>query len=556
MLALKARRCGGDASACPACLEAERLPGTGEMCCSMLAFASRGTSVPTMLRLFSLVWALLFLLIPARAADDISAASRSVVRVVTVAMVDGEVVGFGHGSGIAISPTRIITNAHVVDSAVRYPNNVALGVVPSEGKKSYAAKLVAIDGRRDLALIEMTEGRVPPAAIYSGPFEPGSDVVALGYPGNVDLATARSATDYITPRTPVRSEGNMSNRQAVDGVAMLVHTAKISRGNSGGPLVDQCGRIVGINTAITRADDGDSPFAFALASRELARFLSDADQSYTAIGTECVSMAEADARERAALDAASRAEAAAEASRDAAATLDREIRQRRAADEALTARENRIALAGVLFVIGALATGAALLFHGQGDVRKVKIWGGAGGTLMLLAVILFVTRPDARPDALTGKAVARSATDRSLPPSEGRFLCTIKPERSRITVSPTDDVPVTVGSRGCVNERTQYARAADGRWQRILVPNEEPTVTIASISADARTYRVERYLLDAEAMKRAREMRSGVDVKSCTIDAGELEALAVQQEAIRSALPASPNERLVYECQKLAAARP
>src|SRR3546814_10650187 len=108
----------------------------------------------------------------------------------------------------------------------------------------------------------MAGGRVPAAALYTGPLESGADVVALGYPGNVDLATARSAADYITPRTPVRSEGNMSNRQSVDGVAMLVHTAKISRGNSGGPLVDQCGRIVGINTAFTRADDGDSPFAF------------------------------------------------------------------------------------------------------------------------------------------------------------------------------------------------------------------------------------------------------------------------------------------------------
>ena len=61
------------------------------------------------------------------------------------AVVDGEVVGFGHGSGIAISPTRIVTNAHVVESAVKYPNNVALGVVPSEGQKSYAGKLIAID---------------------------------------------------------------------------------------------------------------------------------------------------------------------------------------------------------------------------------------------------------------------------------------------------------------------------------------------------------------------------------------------------------------------------
>src|SRR3546814_10870258 len=90
-----------------------------------------------MTRLLALLLALFALTLPARAADDISAASRSVVRVVTVAMVDGEVVGFGHGSGIAITPTRILTNAHVVESAVKYPRNVALGVVPSEGQKSY-----------------------------------------------------------------------------------------------------------------------------------------------------------------------------------------------------------------------------------------------------------------------------------------------------------------------------------------------------------------------------------------------------------------------------------
>src|SRR3546814_16296713 len=63
-------------------------------------------------------------------------------------MMDGEVVGFGHGSGIAISPTRIVTNAHVVESAARYPGNVALGVVPSAGQNSYAGKLIAIDTAR------------------------------------------------------------------------------------------------------------------------------------------------------------------------------------------------------------------------------------------------------------------------------------------------------------------------------------------------------------------------------------------------------------------------
>ena len=505
-----------------------------------------------MIRILLFLAALFTLTQPARAADDISAASRSVVRVVTVAMVDGEVVGFGHGSGIAISPTRIITNAHVVESAVKYPDNVALGVVPSEGQKSYAAKLIAVDTARDLALIEITEARLPAAAIYTGPLDSGADVVALGYPGNVDLATARSANDYITPRTPTRSEGNMSNTQSVDGVAMLIHTAKISRGNSGGPLVDQCGRITGINTAITRADDGDSPFAFAIAGRELMRFLADANQQYTSVGTACVSMAEADARDRAAMDAESRAAAEANAAKDAAAKLDRELKQARAEEDALASRENRIALAGVFFVIGALAAGAGLLFYSQKNLRNAKIAGGAGAALMLGAVILFVTRPDAHAEIAEEAVKPTAATAPKL--AQGSFLCTIRPDRSRITVSATTDVPIKIGGSGCVNDRTQYTRGADDRWQRILVPNDEATVTVASIDSTGRDYRVDRYLLDAETMTKARETRAGITLKSCTANADELAGLAAQQDAIRSALPASPNERLVYRCQPAAGA--
>lgn len=505
-----------------------------------------------MTRLFALLLIFFALTLPARAADDISAASRSVVRVVTVAMVDGEVVGFGHGSGIAISPTRIVTNAHVVESAVQYPNNVALGIVPSEGQKSYAGKLIAIDTARDLALVEIAGARLPAAAVYSGPIEAGDDVVALGYPGNVDLATARSAADYITPRTPVRSEGNMSNMQTIDGVATLVHTAKISRGNSGGPLVDQCGRIVGINTFITRADDGDSPFAFAISTRELARFLADAGQSYGSVGTPCLSLAEADARDRAALDADARAAAEANAAKDAAAKLDRDIKERRAAEAALAARENRIALAGVLFVIGALAAGAALLFYSQKNVRNAKIAGGVGAALMIAAVILFVTRPNALADTADTSDSARPAVPETPAIVEGRFLCTIRPDRSRITVSSAEDVPVAIGAGGCVNGRTQYAKGTDGRWQRILVPNDEATVTIASIDPAAKDYRVERYLLDAATMAKARAIRAGATLKSCTADSGDVEIFAAQQDAIRAVLPPAPNERLIYQCQKTA----
>jgi hypothetical protein len=134
--------------------------------------------------------------------------------------------------------------------------------------------------------------------------------------------------------------------------------------------------------------------------------------------------------------------------------------------------------------------------------------------------------------------------------AEGSFLCTIRPDRSRITVSSTEDVPVAIGEGGCVNGRTQYAQGSDGRWQRILVPNDEATVTIASIDPAAKDYRVERYLLDAETMAKARTIRAGATLKSCTADTGTVAAFAAQQDAIRAVLPPAPNERLIYQCQK------
>src|SRR3546814_14190337 len=86
-------------------------------------------------------------------ADDISATARGVVRVVTIAF-EGESVGdFGHGSGFAIAPDRIVTNAHVVELAARDPEHVVIGIVPSAGDKTFRGRVVAYDPARDLAEI-------------------------------------------------------------------------------------------------------------------------------------------------------------------------------------------------------------------------------------------------------------------------------------------------------------------------------------------------------------------------------------------------------------------
>lgn len=499
-------------------------------------------------------------------ADDVGAAGRGVVRVVTVAIVNGEVVGFGHGSGFAVSPTRIVTNAHVVRSAVEYPQNVALGVVPSEGKQSYEARLIAVDTAKDLALIEIVKGRLSPVSLYTGPFDPGTDVIALGYPGNVDLATAKSAQDYITPRAPTRSDGNFSNFQAINGVSALVHTANIARGNSGGPLVDDCGRVIGVNTFITRADDGDATFAFAISNRELTQFLAKAQQSYANAATACISMAEVAAKDRERLQAEASAKAKAEAAEAAKIASERESALAKARAANTTARENRIAIAIILFVAGALMAGYAGLLYSQKATgvpldSRFKIIAGLAGGLIAVAAIAFITRPSADvtlpPTGTFGPVDPMPAVDAATPakavnavstPAAANLSCAFKPDQSRITVSTPTAVDFDFAAGGCVNGRTQYAPLPDGNWQRIMISDSEDTVTVATYSPAAQSYRTDRYLLGSDAMGKIRALKKANGDRACSADTAYLQKLSIQLEALRSTLPAQANERLVYGC--------
>ncbi|UZK68214.1 serine protease [Sphingomonas sp. S1-29] len=476
---------------------------------------------------------------PAR-ADDISAAGRGVVRIVTIAVVEDEVVGFGHGSGFAVGPNRIVTNAHVVELAARYPGNVVIGVVPSEGDRSFQGRLIAVDPNRDLALIEFSGAGLPPLALYTGPVTDGELLVSLGYPGNVDLATAQSSADFITPLSPVRSQGNFAGLRSLAGTQVLLHTAGIARGNSGGPLLDRCGRVIGVNSAITRADDGDSGFAFAIANAELAAFLREAGQKVQTVGGGCIGMEERLATDRQA-DAAEAARAEQAAERAEAARAARIVAAREAAE---LARENFIAIAAVLLVLGALLVGAAGLLETRGQRRWAIGLGIAGIALMLGAVLVFLLRPAFDPErAEAGVSPPAPVEEAAL----GPMTCTILPDRSRVTVSATDDVQIDWGADGCMNERTQYAEAGDG-WERILVPASEQTVSVLAFNPATRTYTNSRYLLSASQMAGARRLRAEVGLKTCAPEGAPRANLATQQAAIRATLPPLPNERLVYRC--------
>ena len=498
-----------------------------------------------MRRLLVLVAVMLAWIAPAR-ADDISAAGRGVVRIVTIAVVGDEVVGFGHGSGFAVGPNRVVTNFHVVELANRYPDNVVIGVVPSEGNKSYPGHVVAVDQARDLALIEFTGVRLPTLTLFGGTVGDGDPVVALGYPGNVDMATVRSAADFITPATPVRSQGIFSGLRKLGNTEVLVHTASIARGNSGGPLLDRCGRVLGVNSAVTDTEAGDSTFAFAISDAELTAFLDQAKQKYARVDVACTSVEEQMAHDRAA-DEEARAQTD-EASRQSAAraAADRQDALARARSSNEATRENYMAMAAVLLVLGGLCLGGAGLLVSRGRQRE-GIWVAVGGVVLFAgAAALFLSRPGFDE---TKVVPVPEASDGPLPTeaAAGPMMCTLVPERSRITVSNNPQVALDVGQDGCINGKTQYAEAGK-HWMRVLVPDQEQTVSVLDYDPETQTYTNTRYLLSADQMTRARQLRSGAQLKACSSDQAARGNLASQQQSIRASLPAVYNEKLVYHC--------
>lgn len=487
---------------------------------------------------------------------DITAASRSVVRVV-LAATDGDKVAFvGHGSGFAVAPDKIVTNAHVVEIA-RQEKSVVIGIVPSQGGKSYGGKVIAYSPGNDLALIQLQDGgRLPPMTVFSGPIGDGADVVAIGYPGSVDRAQGLNLDDLINPMSPVKTRGSVSGGRTTKQFDTILHTAPIASGNSGGPLIDNCGRILGANSFGSLSDGNDAEFGFAVSSREILSFLRKAGVKASLTATPCRSAADISLQEQ-------RREAAARAKIEAAQKADSAKRQQAEAklrtsisQDIIAERENQMAIAALMLVLSLVAVGGAGYLMIQ-DKRTPAI-GTAGGAALLLvgAVLVFLSRPafteiDDRVAAALKEQGLEKNDSNGKPDlvTSGKYLCRINPERSRITVSQVDSLDLDWAEGGCVNSRTQYGR--DGaKWSRIFVPNEEQTVTISSFDPGSLEFTTERYLLGLTAMSKARDIRKQYGNRACTTDEKALSDIGDMVKAIRTELPMQTNERLVYECEK------
>jgi S1-C subfamily serine protease len=173
----------------------------------------------------------------------------------------GAAAGEAVGTGVVVSEDgEILTNAHVIADASEIRVRLAGETEPTE------AELVASDLGNDLALLRIEADDLTPAE-FAPPddVELGDEVVAIGFA--LDLDGEPSVTQGIV------SALDRTLRTADGALDRLIQTdAAISSGNSGGPLVDTEGLVVGINTAVARSDATTAAtnvgFAIAIAEVE------------------------------------------------------------------------------------------------------------------------------------------------------------------------------------------------------------------------------------------------------------------------------------------------
>ena len=183
----------------------------------------------------------------------------------------------GMGSGVLINDAGLVlTNYHVIHRAEK----LVVWFYDNDNSNSYTADVVAIDPIADLAVLRMNlpTHKLPTTYlnIESEEWAIAQEVVAIGHPMGIQWTVSLghiSHTDRTGRVTPY--------------VATLQHSAEIHRGNSGGPLINDKGDVVGINTYLLMPDRKWSGIAYAvrgdIVQWSVNQMIKDGETSYPAL---------------------------------------------------------------------------------------------------------------------------------------------------------------------------------------------------------------------------------------------------------------------------------
>jgi S1-C subfamily serine protease len=163
----------------------------------------------------------------------------------------------GQGSGVITrSDGVILTNAHVVDGA----SDVTITLPDG---RSYSGKVLGTDPLTDIGVVKVVASKLPVAPLGdSSRVRPGEWAIAIGNPLGLDNTVTAGIISAIE-RTNAVGEGQR--------VPYIQTDAAVNPGNSGGPLINDRGQVIGINTAIRQAPGAGLSFAIPInVARQIA----------------------------------------------------------------------------------------------------------------------------------------------------------------------------------------------------------------------------------------------------------------------------------------------
>lgn len=211
----------------------------------------------------------------------------------TAMVLVGKTGSMSAGTGFFVGPDLLVTNFHVIENATEesiFVTNKSLGELKRVEIIKTLGPMRAVGA--DFALL-----RVPGVDQPFFTLRKSEDsmrlqsVIAAGYPGDLlrtdsQFRALREGNVEAVPQLTV-TDGTVNTEQSLSATTnAVVHSAPISKGNSGGPLIDMCGRVVGVNTFVVQGPMRN--LNFALATVDLLAFLADTPADPVVSAEACV----------------------------------------------------------------------------------------------------------------------------------------------------------------------------------------------------------------------------------------------------------------------------